>query len=452
MKNRKLKAELTWNGKEEAVSTLKQAASGGFSLFERYAPGAAEAASEAHAASRSADPPALNRLYSGDNLQVLKALQSEFRGAVDFIYIDPPFCSGSTFWVQTLSANEGIRDPLKRFRSFSDSWEEGVVGYLSWLYPRLSLMYSLLSDSGNFVIHLDWRAASHVRLVLDEIFGAKRLVNEIVWNKGFRGTRAHNLFQRSHDILWWYAKGADYYWNQDFEPYKDRDLKRYNRVDDEGRRYARIKRRRTDGTIYYGKTYPGSRGKWRNDVISDVPTMAATAKERTGFGTQKPRRLLSVLLKSLAPPGGLAADFFCGSGTTLVEAAAHGCRFLGADCTAASLHTARKRLVSEASGCSFSIYREQGTLPVFENGAGTGLFTRSADGSVVFAGGDGSAAEHVELWAVDPASENGVFAPQWIGVGRGNETPPARSPVFGGPGPVRVMASARSGDELWFEV
>jgi hypothetical protein len=99
-------------------------------------------------------------------------------------------------------------------------------------------------------------------------------------------------------------------------------------VDENGRRYALIKRRRTDGTVYYGKCYP--KGKRIDDVIH-IPTLAATAKERTGYPTQKPRALLERIIKASSNEGDLVLDPFCGCGTTMIAASMLGRRFIGID-------------------------------------------------------------------------------------------------------------------------
>lgn len=413
---------------------------------------------------------ARSRLYLGDNLSVLNTLQAEFAGRIDFIYIDPPFCSGSDFRIQTMLSDDGHRQTVHQQTAFSDKWGNGTAGYLEWLFPRLVLMHKLLKPTGNFVIHLDWRAASHVRLLLDHIFGQDRLMNQLIWYKGFRGTRAKHIFQHAHDILWWYSKSPDYYWAQGFEPYKDKNLSRYNQTDENGRRYARIKRRRTDGTIYYGKTYPGERGKFRNDVLADIPTMAATARERTGFGTQKPLKLLSVLLESLCPPDGLAADFFCGTGTTLLAASRMGRHFLGADQSGVARHLTCLRLLGETgdghSKCDkkkgsavsdgltipdgFTVYRDEAfgrpdSKPLDQSD----LLVRTDTGSLKLrpAAGDD---KFIAFWAVDAKDGQAVFRPDWFSMSHKSHALNRESPAFPDARPLRIMVSARDGREWWF--
>ena len=223
------------------------------------------------------------------------------------------------------------------------------------LYSRLSLIKALLSENGVLFLHCDWRTSGDTRLVLDEIFGSENLVNELIWNKGFRGTEAKRIFQRSHDSIFFYSKGKNYIWNQQGQPYKDPNLARYNQVDEEGNRYALIKRRRTNGEVYYGKTYPKAEGKSVNDVISHVPTMASTDSERIGYPTQKPEALIELLIKSTTNEGCLVADFFCGSGTTLAVAEKLGRRWIGSDLGRFAIHTTRKRILEIKDAKPFEI-------------------------------------------------------------------------------------------------
>ncbi len=383
------------------------------------------------------------RVYLGDNLAVLDALAAAEAGTLDFIYIDPPFCTGNQYRVLKIAADEGDRQELDCPDAYSDRFEGGIAGYVEFLRPRIARMRDLLAPSGNFVIHIDWRAASHVRLLLDELFGPERLVNEIVWFKGFRGTRITRAFQHAHDTLWWYTKGEDYFWSQSCEAYRDQSMARYNKVDPDGRRYALIKRRRGDGSIYYGKTYP--QGKWRNDVFADIPTMAATAPERTGYPTQKPLRLLETLVESLCPPGGLVADFFCGAGTTLLAAAALGRRFVGADQSPVALNFTRARLAAALPELPFAVLRSESAArrePV------DGAVVRTAAGTLARTGAC-AADNALEFWAAGPAPADGIFRPEWCLTASGKTPLPAAGPQTSGAGAIMVLLARRDGREIW---
>ncbi len=278
-----------------------------------------------------------NLLFHGDNKDVLATLlELGFRGKIDLIYIDPPFMSGADY-VRKVQLR-GMKKPetlevdevsLLQQVMYEDIWNND--SYLQFMYERLMLMKELLSEAGSIYIHLDWHVGHYVKLVMDEIFGRENFRNEIVWNKGFRGTESKNIYQHAHDVIFWYSKGEGYIWNQVGQPYRDEDLKRYNKVDEYGKRYALIKRRKTDGTIYYGKTYPKEEGKRIDDVISHVAIMASTATERTGFETQKPTDLLEIFIATSCRSNSLVLDCFIGSGTSASVAQKLGRRWIGCD-------------------------------------------------------------------------------------------------------------------------
>ena len=300
-----------------------------------------------------------NRLIWGDNLLIMGSLLKEFAGKINLIYIDPPFATGDDF-----SFTVNIGDPASakatdgqasveitkepsalEVKAYRDTWGKGMQSYLQMMYDRLVLMKELLADNGSIYVHLDYHVGHYVKLLLDEIFGKDNFVNEIIWNKGFRGTESKRIYQHSHDTIFFYCKSGKYVWNQQGQPYKDESLGRYNKVDEQGRQYAEIKRVRTDGTIYYGKTYPNEEGKKINDVISHIATMASTNAERVGYETQKPIALLEVLIKASSNEGDIVADFFCGSGTTGLAAEKLSRQWIMSDLGRFAVHTSRKRLL-----------------------------------------------------------------------------------------------------------
>lgn len=171
--------------------------------------------------------------------------------------------------------------------------------------------------------------------------GGGNFRNEIVWFKGYRGTPRKRRFQQEHDIVFLYSKTSDYNWNNLHGTYKDRSMSRYNKKDEDGRPYALIKRRRADGTVYYGKTYP--KGKLQGDVI-EYPVLAATAKERTGYPTQKPLGLLNSFIEASSNVGDVVLDPFCGCATTLVAAHNLERQWIGIDISPTAVHLVKSRL------------------------------------------------------------------------------------------------------------
>lgn len=291
-----------------------------------------------------------NLLFHGDNKDVLATLlELGFRGKIDLIYIDPPFKSGVDYvrkvelrGLKNLGRIEEDEASILQQTMYFDIWNND--SYLQFMYERLILLKELLSETGSIYVHLDWHVGHYIKLLMDEIFGQDNFGNDIIWNKGFRGTESKNIYQHAHDIILWYTKNKNYTWNQIGQPYRDKDLKRYNKIDEEGRKYALIKRKRTDGTIYYGKTFPKEEGKRIDDVISHVAIMASTSGKRTGFETQKPDELLEIFIKASSNPDVLVLDCFCGSGTTLAVAQKLGRRWIGCDINKGAIQITSKRL------------------------------------------------------------------------------------------------------------
>jgi DNA modification methylase len=214
-------------------------------------------------------------------------------------------------------------------RAFEDRWKGGIENYTSWMKPRLEECYRVLKENGSMYLHCNWYANHYLRIIMDKIF-QRNITCEIIWDKGFRGTERQKNWQQSHDTILFYTKGERYIWHDQFQEYADTNMKRYNKTDDQGRKYALIKRKRTDGTIYYGKTYPKAKGKRMNDIIH-VPVLAATAKERLGFPTQKPEKLLEYLIGASSNPTDIVLDPYCGCGTAIAVAHKMGRRWIGID-------------------------------------------------------------------------------------------------------------------------
>lgn len=296
-----------------------------------------------------------NKLIWGDNKYVLASLLQgdpsigleALAGKVNLIYIDPPFATGQDFSYQVrVGDQEWLKEAsIIEETAYRDTWGRGLDSYLQMMYERLVLMRELLAATGTIYVHMDYHVGHYVKLMLDNLLGEDNCRNEVIWNKGFRGTESKSIYQHSHDSIYWYSKGNTYTWNQQGQPYRDESMGRYNQVDEEGRRFALIKRRRTDGTVYYGRTYPKDQGKSVNDVIDHIPVMAATSSERVAFDTQKPTALLELLISASSNEGDLVADFFCGSGTTLAVAEKLGRRWLGCDLSRFAIQVSRKRLL-----------------------------------------------------------------------------------------------------------
>jgi len=289
-----------------------------------------------------------NLIFHGDNKECLSNLLTNgFRGKVDLIYIDPPFDSGADY-VRKVELRgiktklEGEEQSLYEQVQYNDIWKND--SYLQFMYERLILLRELLSDEGSIYLHCDWHKSHHLRFLLDEVFGEENFVNEVVWDKGFRGTESKNCYQNTHDTVFFYSKNNNYIWNQIYEEYSDQKMGRYNKIDEEtNTKYALVKRVRTNGEVYYGKTYYNPDGKKIEDVIFE-PILASTDIERTDYPTQKPEALLERIIKASSNEGSIVLDCFMGSGTTQAVAQKLGRKWIGIDCNKGSIQTAIKRL------------------------------------------------------------------------------------------------------------
>jgi len=278
--------------------------------------------------SRDAEQRPENHLVMGDNLAVMSALLLDYEGKIDLIYADPPFFTNRRFAAR-IGQGEDSRKPehWKLAEGYLDAWDS-IESYLNMLYPRLYLMHRLLSPNGTLYLHLDWHADAYARLLLDEIFGADRLLNEIIWV--YHGpSPIRKAFNRKHDTILVYTKSKDYTFNADAvrTPYDETTVKTFASSSKAG----------------FGKVPDLARGKVPEDWWY-FPVVARLHSERTGYPTQKPEALLERVILASSNPGDLVADFFCGAGTTAVVAERLERRFIASDKSWRAVHTARARL------------------------------------------------------------------------------------------------------------
>jgi adenine-specific DNA-methyltransferase len=313
-----------------------------------------------------------NRLIHGDNLLAIAALLSgdedtpSLRGAVNLIYIDPPFDSKADYRtkIRVPGATLEQRPTVIEQFAYSDTWSDGTASYLAMITPRLILMRDLLADSGSIYVHLDWHVGHYVKLVMDEIFGRENFLNNVVWCYQTRQF-SKRYWNRKHDDLLVYSKtpnGQVFNWDAEgvLEPYSEATIKKYKNQDEKG--YYRLSGRGiTDSPIrsakdvdpkweqthphlvvreYLGKGFAPP-DYWRIDIVNQV------AKERTEYDTQKPERLLEKVIRASSNEGDLVADFFAGSGTTAAVAERLGRRWVATDLGKPATMITRKRLIDQ---------------------------------------------------------------------------------------------------------
>ena len=294
-----------------------------------------------------------NLLFTGDNKEVLSSLLvAGFRGKVDLIYIDPPFDSGADYvrrvnlrGVGNGNGENGAANgngngngngdkilgegqTLIEQAQYNDIWAND--NYLQFMYERLILLRELLSEEGSNYLHCDTNKGHHLRMLLDEVFGAENFQNEIIWVYTRMASKMMR-FNGTHQTVFWYAKTGDVIFN----------------VDDVRMEYAESSKKRAGYTkkgVGSGLLPQGaicvlnSEGKFPDDWWS-IPF------ERGGsYPTEKPESLLEIIIKASSNPGSIVLDCFAGSGTTVAVAEKLGRRWIAADLNKGAIQTTIKRL------------------------------------------------------------------------------------------------------------
>ncbi len=244
------------------------------------------------------------KIVQGENLAVLRTLET---GSIDLIYIDPPFNTGRTQKRASLRTEQDAKGDRvgfqgRRYRTTAlgaTEYADRFDDYMAFLEPRLREARRVLSDTGSFFFHIDYREVHYCKVLLDGIFGREAFINEIIWAYDYGG-RSKSRWPAKHDNILWYARDPGRY------------TFNYDAVD-------RIPYM-APGLVGAEKA---ARGKTPTDVWwhTIVPT---NSKEKTGYATQKPLDLLERIVKVHSSPGDRLLDFFAGSGSFGEAAARHG--------------------------------------------------------------------------------------------------------------------------------
>ena len=252
-----------------------------------------------------------NLLIYGDNLLALKALYEDQRGPntygtkdrIKLIYIDPPFATKQDF----------MKDREKAYR-------DKLIGaqFIEFLRKRLVLLREVLADDGSIYVHLDQKKGHYIKAVMDELFGEHNFRNEIVWIRTFNTGSSKSIakkFPSNSDSLFFYTKSDDYYFQHQYESYSAGALKRYDKIDEHGRRFkwnplATVSQEKLDRLLASGEAmitptskYPiykhyfdESKGAAISNVW-DISGIGTFSDERLDYPTQKPEALLQKLRK-----------------------------------------------------------------------------------------------------------------------------------------------------------
>ncbi len=310
-----------------------------------------------------------NRLYFGDNVDILRDKEQFPDECVDLIYLDPPFNSNATYnilfeeksgeksaaqitafddtWHWGLESEKAYRDVITRgpdklaalvdalraFLGFND-----MMAYIAMMAIRLVELHRVLKASGEIYLHCDSIAHPYLRLILDAIFGPTQRRNDIIWwyqNKLPTGGR---LFDRQHDVILYYVKDSrhKYTFNEIRVP-----------TEYEGTQLITKKKAGKRIPVYDPET-----GKQLRVITTDKPVgdvwrinlIHPQSKERLGYPTQKPEALLERIIQASSNEGYVVLDPFCGCGTAIAVAERLQRRWLGIDITHLAITLIKNRL------------------------------------------------------------------------------------------------------------
>ena len=297
---------------------------------------------------------------------------------VDLVYIDPPFASGADYAKkvyirrnpkiaeliakaeQEMSGAGEEVDMSAEFRAFEekmygDVWDKEK--YLNWMYENLQAIKSVMHETASIYVHLDWHIGHYVKILLDEIFGEEKFLNEIIWC--YTGpTNQKNNFPRKHDNIFLYTKSDEWVFNGDNVrvPFK-KSSKSGGKTSLAGRG--------SDAVL----EELDRKGKIIEDWWDDIADIGKVHSEDVGYATQKTQGLLERIINASSNEGKIIADFFGGSGVAAVVAHKLGRRFITSDIGLNSVQTMRDRLL--ADGASFSVYDIQDGVSLYRNPAQT---------------------------------------------------------------------------------
>ena len=306
--------------------------------------------------------------------------------SIDLIYLDPPFNSNRSYNLLYKNTT-GLPIP-EQIEAFCDTWEldyeksemaydipnimqsygiqidvvqfwyylvlalkqtnPKLLAYLVYMTVRLIEMHRVLKPTGSIYLHCDPTASHYLKIVMDSIFGYDNFRNEIAWCYKSR-PQAKRYFGKKHDILLFYSKTNDYYfdWESVARPLSESTIKKYRLSDTEGRKYRLQGRGITGSPIRSAKDVDQ---KWENTnpelVIRDyldkkigvaledwwlIDIINQSSKERLGYPTQKPLALLEVIVKASSKENDIVFDPFCGCGTTIEAAIKNHRQWIGCD-------------------------------------------------------------------------------------------------------------------------
>jgi len=339
-----------------------------------------------------------NILILGDNLTALKILlnDAKIRGKIKLVYIDPPFATSRVYksgQSRTATVSMGNED--------EEAYEDILIGadYIEFLRRRLILLREIMSRDGTIYVHIDWKMGHYVKVLMDEIFGQERFINDITRIKCNPKNFERKAYGNIKDMILVYSKTEHYIWNEPKEKLTEEDIKRlFPKVDKEGRKYTttplhapgetrsgptgqpwkrlkppkgrhwRYKPDELDRLDKLGLIEWSSTGNPRKKIFAEE--VFAKGKKRQdiwefkdppypSYPTEKNLEMLKMIVETSSNPDDLVLDCFAGSGTTLVAAEELGRRWIGIDNSNIAIEMTKRRLSAIKNYNTFSIFEVQ---------------------------------------------------------------------------------------------
>ncbi len=243
-------------------------------------------------------------LIKSENYQALNSLKNRYKEAIDCVYIDPPFNTGSDF-------------------AYIDRFQDST--WLSLMHNRLQLAYDFLSHQGSFYLHLDNNANYLGRMLLNDIFGKENFRNEIIWYYSNKMANSGNSFAKNTETILNYSKGEEYIFYRQKEPRSEPVLLSKR----EGRDGKNMRARDENGKVIYELSH-----ERYVDTLWNIAIIGSTSTERVKSDenlTQKPEKLLERIIKASSNENSIVCDFFAGSGTTCAVAHKLNRKYIGVE-------------------------------------------------------------------------------------------------------------------------
>jgi len=329
----------------------------------------------------------MNKIFWGDNLQVMSHLLKEFRGKVDLVYIDPPFDSRLEYKKKIKLKKKQVFSDINSFeeKQYTDLWSNDA--YLQFVYERLVLIRELLSEEGSVFFHCDFHREHYIKCIMDEVFGEENFKNQIIWQRTSSHSDTKNKLSTNTDSILYYSKTNNAIFNYLFQPYDEKYLSQfYKYKDDDGRVYrisdlcspnprpnlyyeykgylpndngwaVSIEKMKTldeENRLVFPKSKTGRmmrktylderQGVVLGNVWTDINPVQPFSKERTDYPTQKPLALIERIINIASKPESIVLDCFMGSGGVQEASMRLGRKFIGADINLGAIETTIKRL------------------------------------------------------------------------------------------------------------